>query len=480
MDSYRDHSLKVKKLQEEIVLLTQRKERPISLLYQSKNSNTTRSKSYKKSTPFIDLSGFNQILQIDPQKQIVIAEPRVTIEKLVKALLPYHLSVPIVPEFKHITVGGAILGGAAESGSHKWGIFSDACLSHEIICGDGTLLKVTPSENEDIFFALPGSYGSLGVLVSSEIKLIPIKEAVHLRYYFFSNSDQAIDYLQELSDATTDFLDGIVFSKEKTVIITGEITSKEKISKNLPRYSLSPSSEWYYQHVKNIHTHEEWMSAQDYFFRYDQGAFWMGSYLFELPLLRRFISQGILKLGQSQESFTQSEMRRFRDIPDPNRFSRTLFHQLMTSQNLWKLFHMAEKWIQDRVVIQDFCIPTPYAKGFLKEALDDPGTFPLWLCPIKGTNTPQILAPHLKTQPENFINIGIYGLPSYFAPIKEITRRLEKKTKEFGGRKVLYSRSYYTPEEFWAIYPRVAYEIVRTKTKTSDILHNITDKVLSV
>ena len=154
----------------------------------------------------------------------------------------------------------------------------------------------------------------------------------------------------------------------------------------------------------------------------------------------------------------------------------------MTSKFLGKLLHHAqvEKWIQNRFIVQDFCIPEINAPQFLTEVIKDPAVFPMWLLPIKGTSHPQIFAPHLltKEKQENlFINVGIYGLPSYSAPIEQITRALEQKTKACGGRKVLYSRSYYSQEEFWSIYSFDEYTALREKTCAKGVFQEITEKV---
>ena len=45
-------------------------------------------------------------------------EPRITMEELVRKMMPYGLTIPVVPEFKSITVGGAIMGMGGESASH--------------------------------------------------------------------------------------------------------------------------------------------------------------------------------------------------------------------------------------------------------------------------------------------------------------------------------------------------------------------------
>ena len=69
--------------------------------------------------------------------------------------------------------------------------------------------------------------------------------------------------------------------------------------------------------------YEEMMSLEDYLFRYDQGAFWMGAYLFQLPLLARFILQGIFKLSR-KEGFTQKEVESFHRVHYPKTFWRAL------------------------------------------------------------------------------------------------------------------------------------------------------------
>jgi hypothetical protein len=477
-----NHTQKIAYLQDQIK--SAKSASPLALRYGSGNSNTTRTKSYKNGSRKLDFGSLDEIVHIDPVKCVAVVEPRVTMEKLVQAVLPYGLTVPLVPEFKGITVGGAIMGGAAESSSHEWGTFNDICSAYEILCGNGDLLRVSPTENADIFYGIAGSYGSLGVLVSAEVRLIPASDYVFLRYHVFSDPQKAIQLIQSLShaEAAPDYIDGIVFARDQAVVIEGH---RKPTHSSL--VSLEPAySEWYFQHVKGIADgrlpQEETISLQDYLFRYDRGAFWMGAYLLRFPLLARIVAQGIFKIGKGKERFSEAEVRDFCKIHYPNTLLRTLTSPFMNSQRLWGLFHKAEKWVQDRNILQDFCIPEHRAEQFLEDALLDPGTFPLWLCPIKGTRHPQIFSPHLISEDNptgRFINIGVYGLPSYYAPIEQITKKLEWKTWACGGKKVLYSNSCYTQDEFWEIYSREAYEALRTRTRANGIFHEITDKVLS-
>jgi len=352
------------------------------------------------------------------------------------------------------------------------------------------LLKVSPFENSDIYYGMAGSYGSLGILVSTEIQLIPVEDFIYLTYHFLKPIE-AIEKLKSYSHLSKKptFLDGIIFSNELAVVIEGNVHS-ESSPLTLPTFSLkSPSAPWFFQHVKELANQspsqscQEKMSLEDYFFRYDLGGFWMGAFLFQLPFLTRFISEGILGFGKAdQENFLERDIQRFHHPSDPPYLSRTFLRQVFNAKNLWVLLHKAEQWVQHRMVIQDFCIPETQSIPFCEEILNDPAIFPIWLCPIKGTRNPQIFAPHLLSpshENSHFINFGIYGIPAKALPISEVTKKLEQMTEAYGGRKVLYSNSYYTKEEFWRIYSRSSYDNLRRMTEANGIWHEITDKVLS-
>lgn len=464
----------------------------LSLHYSHAPSNTTRTKSYKMGAfAHLDLSDLNHIIRINTEKKTVFVEPRVTMEELVAATLPLGLMTPIVPEFKGITVGGAILGGSTESAGHKWGLFHDLALSYEVLMGNGQVIQASPYENQDIFYALPCSYGALGTLLSVELKLVPAIEMVSLKYTVFIKPLDALQYLCQRVHArdAPDFLDGIVFSPTLSVVIEGVGQTNQNLSSS-PLFSMKrPGSEWYYQHVRRkatdaLDSHfEESMTVPDYLFRYDEGAFWMGSYLFSSQFAKAFFIEGIFHRTREApylgDSFDRTEMSLMKG---PNGFCRTVFHPLLTSKRLWALFHKAEKWMHHQAIIQDFCIPEERAPYFLEEVLQEAHVFPLWLCPIKGTKDAQIFAPHLlaeASETTHVINLGIYGLPTALYDIPQVTRSLERKTHIYGGRKVLYGRSYYTPEEFWHIYPHGAYEALREKVHAHGVWHDIVDKVLS-
>jgi hypothetical protein len=97
------------------------------------------------------------------------AEPMVQMKALVDATLKHGMLPRVLPEFKHITVGGAIMGAALESSSHMHGDFLDGCRAVELLLGNGSVIWCSRTEHADLFAALSGSYGTLALLLSAKI-----------------------------------------------------------------------------------------------------------------------------------------------------------------------------------------------------------------------------------------------------------------------------------------------------------------------
>lgn len=473
---HKAHNATLHAIQSQIKEALNKSSTPFALRYGRGHSNTTRSKSYKKNCVNIDCGSLNTIVNIDVNTRSAHVEPRVTIEQLVDATLKFNLIPAVVPEFKGITVGGAILGAAAESGSFCHGTFNDICSEYEMLCGDGSLMNLSRASHSSLFFGLPGSYGSLGLLTLAHIDLVPAKSSVALTYFFFSDHKEMLAKIESfLETKEIDFLDALAFSEDRFVVIAGKM-SDQKATSTFPR-----SGSWYFQHVYALQGpfFEEIIDLKNYLFRYDRGAFWMGSYLLKPKLLAQFVKEGICKMqANTASSFQAHDIEKFRSIFHPQPLRRALTSPWMHSQHLWSLLHKAEKWVQDHFIIQDFCIPKSNSSLFFDTLLEHLKVFPLWICPIKATQEPQIFAPHLGTE-THVINFGVYGLPLPAASIEKLTRQLECQTKELQGRKVLYSRSYYSEEEFWEIYSQKNYQMLKTESNAHGRWREITDKVLS-
>lgn len=88
------------------------------------------------------------------------------------------------------------------------GLYQETVVSYDVITGDGNLVHATAkNEHSDLFYCLPWSHGTLGFLVALELKIIPVKPYVHMRYvpvsYFNKIGDHCIASILILSGEKT-------------------------------------------------------------------------------------------------------------------------------------------------------------------------------------------------------------------------------------------------------------------------------------
>lgn len=150
----------------------------------------------------------------------------VNMGQLTATLNPLGWTIPVLPEIDDLTVGGMVMGTGIESSSHKYGLFQHICVSYELVLCDGSLVKCSRDENPDLFYAIPWSYGTLGLLTAVEIKLVPAKKYVKLTYNPVIGSDNIVSQFTAASkDLRNEFVEALAFSEDEAVIMTGVMSN---------------------------------------------------------------------------------------------------------------------------------------------------------------------------------------------------------------------------------------------------------------
>lgn len=443
---------------------------PFCLGHAKTASNTTRNLPYKRDSRRIDISHLDRVLEVDIDAKTAWVQPRISMYALCRKLLAFNLMPKVVPEFKGITVGGAINGCGGESNSHKDGLFHDNCLEYEVLLGNGELITASNQEHSDLFHAIHGSYGSLGVVTSAKIALTEATPYVRLRYRRFAAIAEALSYLK--SCRASHFIEGIVYSEYDI-----QIVEAEQVNTALQTHFSQNSfgAPWFYQHVKECPDgHEESMTLLDYLFRHDKGAFWMGAYVLRPKIAYRLLVEGILAVTKKQVSLHSES-----SIKDPSSLLRIVTSPLVQSQPLYRLLHLAEHWIQKQFIVQDLTVPESQAETLFSHLFKECPLFPLWICPVSVASSDQLFCPSaLATSDLMCINVGVYGMVQNGLPTKKVLSGLEAKIQELGGRKWLYTNSEYTPFQFWSIYPEERYRNLREKYQATTAFVSIENKVL--
>jgi Delta24-sterol reductase len=426
---------------------------------EKRQSNMAQKKAYKNKTPSLGLERLNRPLYLDTVNKTILVEPGITMEELTRASLPYGLIPPVVPEFKGITVGGAINGAGLESSSHRFGQFSDSVLSCEVMLGDGSIIKASPRNNSELFYGISGSYGTLGFLLSAEIKLVRAEEWICLNCRRFPSIDEALNFMRS---ETADMIEAIVYSNENTAVITGSFILPGEAEKMKQIRHTSYWHEWFYSRFERMEDETKAMPLKDYLFRHDRGAFWMGGYVAKPSFPKNYL------LNRSMKHCRPGH---------PGLLFRLLFGHMFSSQKLYAKLKANHEWIHEQFVIQDFYLPEDNAGDFVRHVLKRHEIMPIWLCPVKATTTPQIFSPHQSDKDELLFDVGVYGLPSKLSGF-DAARDLEALCQILDGKKMLYGLNGYSEEEFWNLYPQKAYRKLREKSLLGGVIPDITEKLL--
>lgn len=451
--------------EEKVSILQGRLQKRCGVLCSSRRataSNTTRNRRYAAGLATLDLSTLDQILSIDVEAKTMDVEPGVSMESLFDATYRYGLMPKVVPEFRGITVGGAVMGAALESSSFRYGQFYDTCLGVEVLLGDGTLCWASPEEDSELFYALSGSYGTLGLVTRVKLSLVEAPRSIRLSYHVATTYGEALSFFQGLAKvASTAYLEGIVLSPSRIVLIAGTFSDAAPTL-----HLLRPLSCWYIQHIAlrgEDPSCEDVLPVKDYLFRLDRGAFWMGCYAARWPLWRSWLS--LWRLHTS--AFADRLRRHLADHPpllSPSWWKRLCLLPFVGARHLYGLWHrLDDDLVEELFVVQDFYVPEGRVVSFLTSVTSCARMFPLWLCPIRGTSSPQFLSPHYCLgSSDTYVNVGIYGHPCHIDGGR-LTRMLEAVACEHGARKMLYARTYYDEATFWSIYDALRYQAMRER-----------------
>lgn len=123
----------------------------------------------------LDLRGLNRILEWDPQNGLIRVESGVTIQQLWQHILGDGWWPPVVPGTMFPTLGGCLA--ANVHGKNNWmaGTLGEQVLAFEALLPNGKRLTCTATKNKELFHAMIGGMGLLGVFTSITLQMKQIQ-----------------------------------------------------------------------------------------------------------------------------------------------------------------------------------------------------------------------------------------------------------------------------------------------------------------
>ena len=96
---------------------------------------------------------------------------------VVEAAAPYGLA-PLSGSITDVGIVGYTTGGGLGPMARTYGLAIDKVRAIEVVTGDGVLRRVTPTEHPELFFALRGGKGMLGIVTAIEFDLVAPAEVL--------------------------------------------------------------------------------------------------------------------------------------------------------------------------------------------------------------------------------------------------------------------------------------------------------------
>jgi len=421
-----------------------------------------RKVTYKDDSSKIPID-LKNILEINEKKNFVRVEPMVTMGDITHYLIPRGYALAVQVEMDDLTVGGLCMGIGIETSSHKYGFLFETVEAYEIVTADGALVRASRSENPDLFHALPMSHGTLGFMVAVELAIVPVKKYMEVKYWPYHDLKAMSEKMAELADhpEPPTFLEGLVFTSESGVIMTGEF--RDKLRANIKINAINRFYKpWFYLHVKSfLDSGEglEYIPLRHYFHRHTPSVFFQLKDLIPFAYKKwyrwLFAWMGAPKISLMKYSMTK-ELRR--------------------------------RALKNRVA-QDVIIPIEKMDEALKYMDKRYRIYPMWICPVRlfnHGNYEGIIRNPVNTtknrESSMFVDIGIYGIPPF---VKEkgwdavsTSRDLEHYTFLQHGFHMLYADIFMTREEFELMFNHNLYRDMRKMYNAERSFPEVYDKVI--
>ncbi len=198
----------------------------------------------------ISTPDFKRFIALDQKQEILECEAGISLDQILRTIIPRGLFLPVTPGTRHVTLGGAIASDVHGKNHPLHGAFGRHVLSLLLLTPGGEVIDCSREKNAEIFYAVCGGMGLLGLILSARIRLMPIQSTYisqltipaenldHLMDLFETHeqSTYSVAWLDLLSRGRN-FGHGLFMLGEHC--LSGEITSKdlrrrEKFGINIP------------------------------------------------------------------------------------------------------------------------------------------------------------------------------------------------------------------------------------------------------
>ncbi len=196
----------------------------------------------------LSLAKMDKVLSWDKERGLLTVEPGATYTKMLGVVLPDLWAVDIVVGTPDVTAAGALSNNVHGKTTFKSGNFGETVVRFKLLQADGTIIDVSRETQPELFSAVIGGMGLLGIVVEIEIQCRRIPSPyVECKTESCANLSELIDMI-EAGQKDSDFLIAWVdaFARGKGLgrgfVHCGKWAEKDAVSAETIKRSLLPAT----------------------------------------------------------------------------------------------------------------------------------------------------------------------------------------------------------------------------------------------
>ena len=184
-----------------------------------------------------------KFLSFDPNTGVLECESGVLIREIQATFAKRGWISPVTPGTSFVTVGGAIANDVHGKNHHSMGSFGNHVLEFVLARSDGSILKCSELENQDLFRSTIGGLGLTGIVLTAKIQLSKVPSTwVESERISFSNLDEffTISKDSEASyESSVAWFDCSTSKAGRGSFIRGNHVDTENLSASVPKSFLN-------------------------------------------------------------------------------------------------------------------------------------------------------------------------------------------------------------------------------------------------
>lgn len=125
----------------------------------------------------IDMTGLDRAIAFDPETRLLRAEAGMSLDAVLRLLVPRGFFLPVTPGTRFVTLGGAVANDVHGKNHHRTGTFGGWVRRLSLLRSDGREIELGPDDRTGLFAATVGGLGLTGLIGWVEIEMMPVASA---------------------------------------------------------------------------------------------------------------------------------------------------------------------------------------------------------------------------------------------------------------------------------------------------------------